>query len=86
MNKNDDSFKKYGYDNIRIAICIGGLILVILLLVFGGTIKSSDDNENTVSESENSISSMVPEISENSILDDMVVSNNTISGIDMSQF
>lgn len=87
MDTKDDSFKKFGYDNIRITFCIGGLILVVLLLVFGSTIKSSDDNENTVSESENSISTdYVPEISENSILDDMVVSNNTISGIDMSQF
>lgn len=56
MDTKDDSFKKFGYDNIRITFCIGGLILVVLLLVFGSTVKSSNDNENTVSESGNSIS------------------------------
>ena len=77
MNKNDDSFKKYGYDNIRIAICIGGLIIIVLLFTIQSIGKISE-------ESKNSVSIDVPEISDNSILDDISVSNNTISGIDMN--
>lgn len=78
MNKDDDSFKKYGYDNIRIAICIGGLIVIVILFTIQSIGKISEENKNSVSMID------VPEISDNSILDDISVSNSTISGIDMN--